>query len=277
MPSQLWLRFEERNGSTIVRPKQQQPPWRVIRAFSSGSGEALTHLHNVSGGVLDNDDLCLRVEVGPGANAQITTTGATRLYRSRSADAVSRQRTDVHVDERGLLEYLPDPVIPYAHARFEQSTSIDLEAGSTLFWWETFTPGREAAGEVFQYCALRSSLELRAGGEPIALERFAIEPRLRDPASAARLGRFRYFSTFYICQAGRDAKSWLELESQLGDLAGELSRAGEVLWGVSTLAGSGLAIRGVALKGRELNMVPFWRVAKWALCGRAAAIPRKIY
>jgi len=277
MPSQLWLRFEARNGSTIVRPKQQQPPWRVIRAFSGESIEALTHLHNVSGGVLDSDDLRLRVEVGPGANAQITTTGATRLYRSRSAGAVSRQRTEIHVGERGLLEYLPDPLIPYARARFEQSAVIELEAGATLFWWETFAPGREAAGEVFQYHALRSSLELRAGGALVALEQFAIEPRLRDPASAARLGRFRYFSTFYICQTGRDAGSWLALESQLGDLAGELSRPGEVLWGVSTLAGCGLAIRGVALKGRELNMVPFWRASKWALCGRAAAIPRKIY
>ncbi len=266
-----------RNGVTIVRPKQQQPPWRVIRAFSSESPEALTHLHNVSGGVLDSDDLRLRVEVDPGANAQITTTGATRLYRSRSGGAVARQRTEIHVGERGLLEYLPDPLIPYAHSRFEQSAAIELEAGATLFWWETFAPGREASGEVFEYHVLRNSLELRAGGALVAREQFAIEPGLRDPTSAARLGRFRYFSTFYICQAGRDAASWLALESQLGDLAEELSRAGEVLWGVSTLAGSGLAIRGVALKGRELNMVPFWRMAKWALCGRAAAIPRKIY
>src|SRR5207245_2695986 len=84
-----------------VRLKQQQPPWRVIRAFPGGAGEALAHLHNVSGGVLDNDDLRLQVEVGPDARAQLTTTGATRIYRSRSAGSKARQQTDLTIAARG--------------------------------------------------------------------------------------------------------------------------------------------------------------------------------
>jgi urease accessory protein len=151
-----------------------------------------------------------------------------------------------------------------------------LQNDATLFWWETIGPGREASGEVFRYHELRSTLELRARGGPVAIERYAIEPAIRDPASAARLGPFRYFSTFYICQTG--GGNWLALESELGDLAESLSRPGEVLWGVSTLAACGLAIRGVALAGRDLTsgLIAFWRAAKWSLCGRVAAIPRKI-
>jgi urease accessory protein len=277
--ARLWLQFEDRSGETVVRLKQQQPPWRVIRAFQTSSGEALTHLNNVSGGVLDNDNLRLRVDVGPHARAQITTTGSTRVYRSRSADAISRQRTEVTVGEGGFLEFLPDPVIPYAHSRFEQSAIIQLADSSTLFWWETIAPGREAAGEVFAYHNLSSSLEIRSGGQPVAIERFAIEPALRDPRSPARLGSFRYLSSFYICQVGLGVESWLDLESRLGDLAGELSRPAEVLWGVSALTACGLMVRGVAVRGRDLtcNLPKFWAVAKWALCGRVAAIPRKIY
>jgi urease accessory protein len=277
--ARLWLGFEDRGGETIVRMKQQQPPWRVIRAFQNDAGEALTHLNNVSGGVLDRDDLRLLVDVGPQARAQITTTGAARIYRSRSVGAIARQRTDVTIGEGGLLEYLPDPVIPYARSRFEQSTRIALAESATLFWWDTVAPGREAAGEVFAYHSLCSTFEIRSGGRAIALERFAIEPALRDPRSAARLGGFRYFSTFYICQAGRAIESWRELESRLGDLAEERSRPGEVLWGVSALNSCGLVVRGVAVKGRDLtqNLAQFWGMAKWALCGRAAAIPRKIY
>jgi urease accessory protein len=279
MAALLSLRFEDIAGQTILRLEHQHPPWRVIRAFPNASGETLAHLHNVSGGVLDNDDLRLQVQIGPDARAQITTTGATRIYRSRSVDAVSRQRTEITIAERGLLEYLPDPLIPYGQSRFEQSTTIDLNHEATLFWWETIAPGREAAGEVFDYHALSSSLDLRAEGQSIAFEQYAIEPAIRNPASPARLGAFRYFSTFYICQAGRATQSWLELESQLGDLAEQLSRPGEVLWGVSALAACGLAIRGVALKGRDLtqSLTTFWRAAKWSLCGRVAAIPRKIY
>ena len=278
MSALLSLRFEESDGQTVLRLKRQQPPWRVIRAFPNPGGETLAHLHNVSGGILDSDDLHLRLEVGPDARAQVTTTGATRIYRSRSAGAVSRQRTEVTIAERGLLEYLPDALIPYGRSRFEQSTIINLDGGATLFWWETTAPGREAAGEVFDYHALNSSLDLRVHGQSVAFERYSIEPGIRNPASPARMGSFRYFSTFYVCQAGRTAQSWLELESQLGDMAQELSRPGEVLWGVSALAACGLAIRGVALKGRDLTqgLTRFWRAAKWPLCGRAAAIPRKI-
>src|SRR5262249_7712410 len=158
-----------------------------------------------------------------GAGAQMTTTGATRVYRSRSVDAISRQHTDIVVNERGLLEYLPDPLIPYAQSRFQQSIAIELGVEATLFWWETVAPGREAAGELFAYDTLRSSLELRACGKPIALERFVIEPKLRHPNSPARLGPFRYYATFYVCQPGRAPQRWLDLERQLADLGEDLS------------------------------------------------------
>ena len=112
MSALLSLQFEHTAGQTVLRLKHQHPPWRVIRAFPNSSGEMLAHLHNVSGGVLDSDDLHLHVEIGPDARAQITTTGATRIYRSRSVDAVSRHRTEITIGEQGLLEYLPDPLIP---------------------------------------------------------------------------------------------------------------------------------------------------------------------
>ena len=95
MSATLWLRFENSHDATVLRVKQQQAPWRVIRGFPCAAGETLAHLHNVSGGVLDKDDLRLQIEIGPDARAQITTTGATRVYRSRSVDAVSRQQTEV--------------------------------------------------------------------------------------------------------------------------------------------------------------------------------------
>ena len=279
MAALLWLQFEHKHGETRGRARQQDPPWRMVRVFQNSEGEAMAHLHNVSGGVLDSDDLRLRVEVGPDARVQLTTTGATRVYRSRSAHAIARQRVDAIVGEGATLEYLPDPVIPFAHSRLHQDTRVQLRSGATLFWWETVAPGREASGEVFAYDTLRSSFELTADGRAVAIERFSIEPRLRNPASAARMGPFRHFSTFYVCQPGRSRQSWLQLESELGDLAFEISQLSGTLWGVSTLADCGLVIRGVSLRSRDLTqgLLALWRAAKWSLCGRVAAIPRKIY
>jgi urease accessory protein UreH len=140
------LRFEKGQ----MRVERQDPPWKVVRAFLQEGGTVLVHLHNVSGGVLAGDQLALGIEISAGASAQITTTGATRLYRHRAGSPDSRQCTDIAIGEGALLEYLPDPIIPYAGSRHRQRTVIRLAAGAALFWWEVLTPGRQAGGEVLR-------------------------------------------------------------------------------------------------------------------------------
>lgn len=96
-------------GRDRFQVRRQDPPWKVVRAFNLPGNTRLAHLHNVSGGILAGDRLALSVEVEPGAAAQITTTGATRLYRHRAGAADSEQNTVLSVGEGALLEYLPTP------------------------------------------------------------------------------------------------------------------------------------------------------------------------
>src|SRR5689334_25372148 len=109
-----------------MRVNAQDPPWKVIRAFPLTNGGALVHLHNVSGGVLAGDRLSLRIAVGPGAIAQVTSTGATRLYRHRAGASDSEQHLSISVDEGGVLEYLPDALIPFSRSRHIQRTTATL-------------------------------------------------------------------------------------------------------------------------------------------------------
>src|SRR5712692_2227189 len=106
----LRLRFEARGGrsQTILAECEQQLPLRIVRAFQLDDGGSLVHLHNLSGGVLGGDRLDLTVEVGPGAVAQVTSTGATRVYRSRKNAEPAEQRLQIRVEDDGLVEYLPD-------------------------------------------------------------------------------------------------------------------------------------------------------------------------
>src|SRR5215210_3454247 len=98
----------------------------------------------------------------------MTSTGATRIYRSREGRVPAVQRTSINVAENGLLEYLPDPLIPFAGSSYHQETRIELAAGAGLFWWETVAPGRDARGEVFAYDRLQITLDLLAAGGPVA-------------------------------------------------------------------------------------------------------------
>src|SRR5437016_4958960 len=79
----LHFTHDQERHSTQLTVREQHPPLQVIRAFPLSSGGVLVHVHNVSGGVLGGDQLVLDVEVGPGWQAQLTSTSATRLYRSR--------------------------------------------------------------------------------------------------------------------------------------------------------------------------------------------------
>src|SRR5580658_5501958 len=92
-------------GRTILAASHQEPPLKVVRAFALEDGAALVHLHNVSGGLLGGDQLELIVNVGPGAAAQLTSTGATRVYRAREQYGDTVQQNTIHVAENALLEY----------------------------------------------------------------------------------------------------------------------------------------------------------------------------
>ncbi len=275
----LYFSFEPTNQRTVMRLLEAQPPLKVIRAFEAGYGAALVHLHNVSGGVLGGDHLTLQARVGESAHAQITTTSATRIYRNRVDMPPSYQLNELSVAENGLLELLPDPLIPFAQSSYQQRTVIQLADSAGLFWWETITPGREARNECFDYDLLGLEVEIQAKGRPIALEFARLEPKVHPLSSVARLGDYRYFSTFYICKVGLPAAQWTALEAELGQMAGQLTRANETLWGVSTLVRDGLVVRGVSCEGRSLNsgLLAFWQAAKQRLYGQIATPPRKVY
>jgi len=275
----LHLSFEKNTeGATILRVKQQQPPWRVVRGFKAPSGELLAHIHNVSGGILDTDSLDWRIDVARGAQAQVTSTGATRIYRSRAPERIASQRAALSVGENGYLEYLPDQLIPFAGSRFDQSMRVELAGGASMILWDQIAPGREASGEMFRYESLASTFEMATEGEPIAIERWTIAPLLRRVNALPRLGHFRYFGSCYICRAGEPARYWRAFESEMQIIADRLSEA-EVLWGITSLRAHGIVARCVATSGRSVTqgLIEIWKAAKWHLCGRVATLPRKVH
>jgi urease accessory protein len=279
LEGRLRLRFTAGSPQTTLHVEEQIPPLKVVRAFTLEDGGALVHLHNVSGGVLGGDKLEHYVEVQSAARAQLTTTSATRIYRSRQNSPPSLQINEIKVGGGGLLEMLPDTLIPYRGSAYHQQTQIDLADDAGLFWWETVAPGREARGELFDYDLLALDLRISAQGWPIAIERTRLEPHTRAMSSSARLGTFRYFSTFYICRVGLPEAEWSALESELNCIASELSRRDEIVWGVSTLVAHGLVVRALSRKGRDIppGLLAFWKAAKQALYKQEAVPPRKIY
>jgi urease accessory protein len=278
----LQLRFFRGAGATPptrLAVQEQQPPLRVIRAFPQPGGGVLTHLHNVSGGVLGGDQLTVLAHLEESTQVQLTSTGATRIYRHRPDYGVATQATHLRLDSGALLEYLPDPLIPFAAARFRQQTTIELADDAGLFYWEVLAPGREAHNERFAYTEVQVQLDIWAAGAPIVIERLRLTPGERPLTSLARLADYRYVGAFYICKVGLDPAQWLTLEGELMALAQALTMPGEILWGVSTMPAHGLTVRALSMTNRTITngLLQFWDRAKRALYGVAAVPPRKVY
>jgi urease accessory protein len=274
----LEFTLDAASGRTRLHSSRQDPPLKAVRSFEAADGAALLHLHNVSGGLLGGDELSLKVNLAPSSIVQLTTTGATRIYRPRTAAAPTQQNNEISVGENALLEYVPDPIIPYAGARFSQRTMIHLAPGAGLFWWEILAPGREAHGEIFQYEILELRTDVTAHTTPICSERVRLEPCHRDLSSLARMGNYRYWATFYICRVGVEPPAWRSLEDRIRGAAPTLDLVGPARWGVSTLPSDGMVIRGLVQHGRDAyaGLLAFWRVAKRALYSRAPVLPRKV-
>jgi urease accessory protein len=188
-------------------------------------------------------------------------------------------RLQIRVEDDGFIEYLPDQLIPFAGSRYRQETSIELGVNAGLFWWDIVSPGREARNELFAYELLQLKTRISVLGNPIALEHMKIEPAERSVVSLARLGAYRYFSTFYICRVGIERSRWLELEKLLGELAEQLSQQSRIVWGVSSLRGHGLVVRALSYSCWDMTtrLPDFWRAAKRFLYDREAVLPRKVY
>ena len=261
-----------------MRVDAQAPPWKVIRAFPTPNGGALVHLHNVSGGILAGDRLSLQIAVEAGAVAQVTSTGATRLYRHRAGAADSEHHLSISVAEGAVLEYLPDAIIPFAGSRHVQRTTVNLADQATLFCWELLAPGRQAMGERFALERLEVETTVRSELRPLALDRIVLEPGTRSIHSPARLGVYTHTATFYAFQVGRPASHLRQLESALAEIARETSRPGVTIWGASALTSDGVVVRGLSATSRELpaTLARFWTTARQFLTGEEAVPPRKL-
>jgi urease accessory protein len=266
------------SGKTQLAESLQEPPLKVVRAFSLDDGTALAHLHNVSGGLLGGDQLGLQVHVEEQAKVQLTTTSATRIYRNREQSSTTTQRNEIVVGENALLEYVPDAMIPYAGSRFRQETEVRLGRGAGLYWWEIIAPGREASGELFAYEQFEMRTKVLACGRTIAAENILLKPAAENVTSLARFGEYRYSATFYICAVGRAAGEWRATEEHVRVIANELTKPGETLWGVSTLVAHGLVVRCLPRNGREVlpGLQAIWKRAKVHLHGCDAVPPRKV-
>lgn len=240
-------------------------PLRVLCPIDLG-GCAYTTILNTSGGVVAGDVLSHRIEVTEDAHVLLTTPSATKVYRSTGA--IARSTTTIDVGAGAVLEWLPDPVIPYAGSRFNQSLHVRVDPGGTAIVADAWVVGRLARGERWGFSSLANDLRIDQGGRPVVRERYHL-----TPGDARALEGWSHLAAWYAL-GGRS----IDWEALAMELATDLdTQDPAVHGGATTLARGGVAVRFVAVSAPVFVSTGFlvWDRLRRAVLGAAPPALRK--
>ncbi len=173
----LELELAPREGVTRPARALAAPPVQLSRVRyddpRAPGRAAFTLLH--LGGVLAGDRAHMRVELAPGAEAELQMAAATQVLQMPAGAAA--HTIELRLGAGSRLAWLAQPLILFAGARFSQSTYVTLAPGARLALLEVLVPGRLARGERYAFASYQSRLEVcDQAGRCLLAERALLEP-----------------------------------------------------------------------------------------------------
>jgi urease accessory protein len=262
------------DGVTRLRRHFQQAPLQIFRPLYVDPARpdlAVVYVVSTGGGILQGDRYRIDVSCGKGTAVHLTTQAATKLYRMEQNYA--SQIVHLTAGPDSLLEYLPDPIIPYRDARFFQRTSLTVDPTATVVMGETLLPGRVAHGERDAYTLFVSQTEARTPeGRLLFADTVKLDPANSSVHSPGRLDTYDVVASLFV------VSQRLPPGDLISRLRATFDRHPSVVAGASELPnGAGVALRflGPASATVQSAMNAVWNEARRALLGIPALDPRK--
>lgn len=253
----LYLELRRKGGRTLVATRRHSGPLLIQRPFYPEGDTCHVYLLHPPGGIVGGDQLLAEVRLEDGAQALITTPGATKFYRS--AGETSGLRQHFHLAADSCLEWLPQDNIFFPGAQAKLETSFHLAPGARLFAWEMLCLGRPVMGEIFSHGALHTRLQVTRQGAPLLHERL----RIID-GSLDKLAGHALVSTVLISPASQAT----------------LNKAREILDAFTAPAGATLlddllVVRALAHRNLEIQNLlhQLWRGLRYELTGKPPLPP----
>ncbi|GAA2126747.1 urease accessory protein UreD [Kitasatospora saccharophila] len=275
----LELAFERVGDRTELTGHYQKSPLQITRPLYFDPARpdlAVTFLMSTGGGVLQADRLRTDLHCGADTAVHLTTQAATKVHRMEHDYAT--QLVHLTAGPRAYVEYLPEPVIPFAGSRLYQRTVLTVDPSATVLAGETVLAGRLARGERHAYRVFAADLEARRpDGELLALDTVRLLPAATPGGGVtgpAVLAGHDVMSTLYVLSplapAARIADVLHTALAPLGDRG--------PLYGVSTLpgeCGAWLRLLGPDTRSCAAALRAAWDAVRRELIGAPAPELRK--
>jgi urease accessory protein len=223
------------------------------------------------GGTLQGDRARIDVECLPGAAAHVTTQAASKIYRMERNYAT--HLVHLYAGAESVLEYLPDPIIPFRDSRYYTRTELTVHPTATVIAGELLLPGRVAHGEHHDYALYASRLTAHSTeGELYFSDALEFAPGHRPLYSPGRLGSHAVLATLYVVARQVSGRPLADrLHARVGELTDIVGGASELPSG----CGAWVRVLGATSSAVSAALHAAWDEARLAVLGVPAPNRRK--
>ena len=249
--------FVSRGGRTVLAHARTTAPMTLIRPFPLPGGRLIVQLITLGPGVCGGDRIAIDITAGPGTDAVVTTTAATRVL-SMQPPLHAEQHVRITAHEDAVVQYYPLVTIPFPDSAFTQTIEVAATSRSRVGVLETWAMGRTARGEYLQFRSLSSRTSLHVDGTLCYADATELRPGDGPLAGAAILGGRRYLATGFW--SGATIPDAPQHGAQTGDLLIALAQSRPGIAYLRALAGDAPSLE-AALRLATDRVAAAWNVA----------------
>lgn len=235
MTGTLRMKAVCRGDKTVVADTYFDGAFKVARPVYFEENEPTVYSLHVGGGYVGGDCYHTDVVIEQDAKMTLTTQSAAKVYKTPNEPVY--QFMNISLASGSVFMYLPDPLIAYEQARFQQETIIHMEKGSTLLYSDSMTPGWSKSGHPFQYEWIRSKVKIYEEGALQVYDHLFLKPSERDLCSLMQMEGYTHAGSLFIVSPMLK-EAWQEELEQIFEPYNEQARIG-----FSTLKNNGCTIR----------------------------------
>ncbi|MBQ9624813.1 MAG: urease accessory protein UreD [Clostridia bacterium] len=243
------LRMERDGEKTIVKDVYYTAPLKTMPPYKTDYGLASVMILSTSSGIMSGDRFNINIEIGENCRSEVTSQSYEKIHKMEEGHA-ERVNT-IKVEKGAILNYMPQPTIPFSRSAFENVTNIELEdESSKLIYHEILSGGRKHYGELFGYTYFQNLTNIFVGGKRVFRDNTYFDPEAFNMEGFGMYEGYTHLSNVVVVNFGNSKELVKELRELLGNHNQE-----EITFGVTTTEHNDIVIRMFGYEANVLELI----------------------
>jgi urease accessory protein len=169
---------------------------------------------NPTGGIVQGDRYFYEIQLREGAEAFITDTMATKVYKM-DLNYASKE-VAVYLGENSRLEFLPRETMVFVDSRWFQRVTFHVSNGSKFLYCDIFCPGRIERGEFWDFEIYASKVIIEKDKKIVLNESTTFKKDDKDSLDIIFGNNKFYLKAYWYSDNAINAKKQIDFQNTFG-------------------------------------------------------------